>query len=265
MHQNHPANTMPAKPFRFVRISSNRKTGPIPVSSTAAQSCAQSCPMRTDNAGGCYAASGNTAIHWRALSEGKASTALDLEAFARAVRALPVGQIWRHNEAGDLMPDLTGRRVDGFTLAAIIGANKAAKARGFTYTHWPVMGSGEWMACDETDARHNRELIQWANREGFTINASTNNPAHADAVVDAAPGVPVVTLMDPDAWQGKATARTPSGRMIVRCPAEYMPGMDCARCGLCQVSSRKGIVGFTAHGTSKRRVIAIIQAAQVIA
>lgn len=257
MHQHHPANTMPAKPFRFVRVSSNRKTGPIPVSSTAAQSCPQACPMRTDNAGGCYASSGNTAIHWRALSEGKASTALDLESFARAIRALPVGQLWRANEAGDLMPDDAGR-IDAGALAAVVQANAQAKAHGFTYTHHPIMGQDE-------HAAHNRQSVQWANAHGFTINASTNSPAHADAVADAAPEVPVVTLMTEEAWQGKATAKTPAGRMIVRCPAEYMQGMDCARCGLCQVSTRRGIVGFTAHGTGKRRVIAIVKAARVSA
>lgn len=253
MHHRMPAN-MPAKPYRFVRISSNRKTGPIPVSSTAAQSCPQACPMRTDASGGCYAASGNSAIHWRALSEGRAGTALDLQGFVTAIASLPRGQLWRMNEAGDLMPDKTGC-IDTVALSAIVGANGYGKRQGFTYTHHRVTG-------DDSQGRNNRALVQWANERGFTINASANNPEHADSIADAAPGVPVVTLMDPDAWAGKATASTPAGRMIVRCPAEYMQGMDCAKCGLCAVSTRKGIVGFTAHGSSKRRVIAIVKAAQ---
>lgn len=107
MHTN-LGHTLPAKPFRFVLSSNNKKTGPIPVTSSAAQSCPMACPMRTDAHGGCYAASGYSAIHWRALSEGKASTALDATGLLGAVSALHKGQLWRMNEAGDL-PKCSGQ------------------------------------------------------------------------------------------------------------------------------------------------------------
>ena len=241
MHQN-LGHTLPAKPFRFVLSSSNKKTGPIPVSSTAAQSCPTACPMRTDAQGGCYAASGNSAIHWRALSEGKASTALNAAGLMAAVSALPNGQLWRMNEAGDLPSD-SGRINAGF-LNGLTAANKGK--RGFTYTHHAL-------------TPENTSEIQRANAGGFTVNVSTNNPAHADKVIKAGYSLPVVTLMAGEEWGGKNTAKTPAGNTIVRCPAEYLPNMTCNTCGLCAVNTRKGIVGFTAHGASKKRVINIVK------
>jgi hypothetical protein len=136
--------------------------------------------------------------------------------------------------------------IDPETLRSIIAANKGRA--GFTYTHHALNPQ-------------NLDLIREANAQGFTVNVSTNNAAHADRATDAVQGTaPVVTLMPPDAWgkDGNAkTARTPAGRMIVRCPAETVQGMTCSVCRLCAVSTRAGIVGFTAHGTSKRKVIAI--------
>lgn len=233
---------IPAAAFRFVRVSSNKKTGPIPVSSTAAQSCPIACPMRTDNAGGCYASRGNSAIHWRALSEGKASTAVDAAGLFHAIKGLPRGQLWRMNEAGDLLHE--NENISAEYIRGLIDANKG-KA-GFTYTHHALNA-------------HNAALISEANAEGFTVNVSTNNPQHADTVRAQYPGLPVVTLMSPDAWQGKHTVKTPAGNTIVQCPAEYQENITCSNCGLCAVSSRKGIVGFTAHGTGKKRVINIVK------
>jgi len=99
MHNN--LGSVPARAFRFVAVSSNKKTGAIPVTSTAAQSCPLVCPMRTDSAGGCYAASGNSAIHWRALSQGNAKTAVDTIGLFSAIRSIGKGELWRHNEAGE--------------------------------------------------------------------------------------------------------------------------------------------------------------------
>lgn len=248
MHQNITLSTIPAAPYRFVAVSGNKKTGPIPVTSTAAHSCPVACPMRTDSAGGCYASSGNSAIHWRSLTQGKAATALDLEGFTARIRTIAKGQLWRANEAGDLMPDSNDTsRIDAETLRAIVAANHGRK--GFTYTHHEL-------------TPHNLDLIQYANTNGFTVNISTNNASHADASAALAPGLPLVTLVNAEQWTRRGDnyhAQTPRGRMIVRCPAETMPGITCASCQLCQVSTRKAIVGFTPHGISKARVISIIK------
>lgn len=244
MHNN--LGTMPAKPFRFVAVSGNKKTGPIPVTSTAAQSCPVACPMRTDSAGGCYAASGNSAIHWRALSQGRAATALDVDGLYSAVSSIPKGKLWRHNESGDLLSDEYGFINAGF-IWGLVHANKGR--RGFTYTH-------------HAQNFHNLTLIQQANREGFTINISTNNIKHAIETREKAPDVPIVTIVSEEQWGGKRVINMPeSGVYIARCPAEYNEGVTCKTCGICQVSSRKAIVGFTPHGTGKRRVINIVKAA----
>jgi hypothetical protein len=209
--------------------------------------------MRTDEQGGCYAASGNSAIHWRTLTEGRASTALDLEGLCDAIRALPRGQLWRCNEAGDL-PTRDGVSIDAVALGAIVKANRGR--RGFTYTHHDPH------APSSLGRSTNAAVIDAANVQGFNINLSANNAQHADKLA-ALQIAPVVTLMDPAAWQdGRNITSSPEGRPIVRCPAEYSDGMTCAQCQLCANRDRKSIVGFTAHGSSKRKVIAIVNASK---
>ena len=204
--------------------------------------------MRTDSAGGCYASSGNSAIHWRNLTQGKAATAVNLDGLTARIRTIAKASIWRMNEAGDLMPNAAdASMIDADTLRAIVAANAGRK--GFTYTHHEL-------------TRHNVDLIRYANDQGFTVNISTNNASHADTAARTAPGLPIVTLVNAEQWTrtgGNYTSTTPEGRTIVRCPAETMDAVTCATCRLCQVSTRKAIVGFTPHGTSKSRVINIIK------
>jgi hypothetical protein len=47
---------------RLTPISYNKKTGPIPVSTSDALTCPDSCPLKT---GGCYAKGGPLALVWR--------------------------------------------------------------------------------------------------------------------------------------------------------------------------------------------------------
>ena len=42
-------------------------------------------------------------------------------------------------------------------------------------------------------------------------------------------------------------------------PATYQEGMSCNDCRLCAKANRKTIVGFPAHGRSKRKADAIVQ------
>jgi hypothetical protein len=55
---------MTAPRFSFVRVSANRKTGPIPVTNTDATTCPPSCGLFAE----CYAKSGHVLMHWRRLS-----------------------------------------------------------------------------------------------------------------------------------------------------------------------------------------------------
>ena len=225
--------------FHLTAQSDNVKTGPIPVSTTGRQSCPDSCPLK---AGGCYAKGGPLGMHWDKVTAGERGEAL--LAFADKIRSLPRGQVWRHNQAGDLPG--AGNSIDPEGLAALVEANRGK--RGFTYSHKPVLGESNL-------ATSNRASIRFANREGFTINLSGNNPAHADALADAQAG-PVVCLL-PEGTP--LTSTTPQGRRIIVCPAQRddLQGMTCAKCQLCAKSERSVIVGFLAHGSARRKAEAI--------
>ncbi len=223
----------------FTRISTNAKTGPIPTTTTAATTCPTACPFNNANAGGCYAEYGPQAIHWRKVTNGeRGGTWSDL---CDSVAALPARTLWRHNVAGDL-PTADRVHIDAAKLQQLANAN--AGRHGFTYTHHDMTAPG------------NADAVKAANAAGFTVNLSGNNPAHADALADLDIG-PVVTVLPADAPR---TLKTPKGRTIVACPAEYSDRVTCATCGLCQRQNRKGvIVGFHAHGTGKRKADAIAQ------
>lgn len=216
--------------------SSNAKTGPIPVSTTTAATCAIACPFRTDAAGGCYAASGPLALHWRAVTTGERGT--DWSGFVEQIKALPADTLWRHNQAGDLPGDGVSIDVDAFD--DLIRANTGK--RGFTYTHYPMSNQS------------NRAIVAYANRSGFTVNASANDVQHADNLADAGVG-PIVTVLPRDTV-GR-TVRTPAGRTVVVCPATYREDVSCATCQLCQRADRTTIVGFPAHGSGAKKASAV--------
>jgi hypothetical protein len=165
----------------------------------------------------------------------------NLEAFAAQIRAIPEGSLWRHNQAGDLPGE--GDAIDTHALAAIVEANKGR--RGFTYSHKPVIK----VAFDNLVTLKNRIAIDNANKNGFTINLSGNNLAHADqlAELEIAPVTVVLPSDAPDKLE------TPAGRRVIVCPAQTREGITCATCQLCQRGKRTVIVGFRAHGTSHRK------------
>ena len=203
--------------------SANVKTGPIPVSTTAKESCPADCAMRA----GCYAASGPLALHWAAVSAGTRGTSWG--EFTQAIAALPEGQLWRHNQAGDLPQ--TGGTIDAVKLGQLVHANIGR--RGFTYTHHRDTQSLAW--------------VKHANAWGFTVNLSANDLQDADVLADTGAGPVVVVL--PSTQTENTT--TPAGRKVVVCPATQRDDVSCATCQLCQ-RQRSTIVGFPAHGTKKR-------------
>lgn len=216
------------------RISGNAKTGPIPVSTTSANTCPDSCPLK---AKGCYAKAGPSAINWRKVTNGERGKSW--EDFCDDVKALPRGQLWRHNQAGDL-PGI-GDTIDTEKMRQLVQANKGKK--GFTYTHYPVN--------DVNNGTHaiNASAIYNANQSGFTVNLSANNAKQA--VEYMALGIaPVVTILPMDA----PNVQTIEGVKVVACPAEKSDKINCANCGLCQLAERDYIIGFRAHGVSKKSV-----------
>lgn len=203
--------------------SANAKTGPIPVSTTEKASCPTDCAMRD----ACYAGSGPLALHWTAVSNGQRGT--DWGTFCQSIAALPDGQLWRHNQAGDLPGN--GATVDPVLLGELVAANRGR--RGFTYSHYRDGASLSW--------------IKTANEWGFTVNLSANDLSDADTLADTGAGPVVVVL---GSTQTENT-KTPAGRTVVVCPATQRDDVSCATCQLCQ-RQRSTIVGFPAHGTRKR-------------
>jgi hypothetical protein len=227
--------------IQFTRISRNSKTGPIPVTTTSEESCATDCPLKHN---GCFAEGGPLAILWRNVTARKAGLAWG--AAMSEIAKLPKGSLWRHNQAGDLPG--TGNDIDAAAMASLVTANKGKS--GFTYTHKPVTG-------DSVQSIANALLVADANEQGFTVNLSANTLAHADELAATGLG-PVVVVLPSD--QTRATT-TPQGRKVAICPATISDSVTCATCGLCALTSRKSIIGFPAHGASKRKASAVALAA----
>lgn len=221
--------------------SRNAKTGDIPVSTTSAGTCPTACPFRADNVGGCYAASGPLAMHWRKVTSSERGT--DWNTFCDTVASLPEGALWRHNQAGDLPGE--GNKIDRKALRQLVKANAGRK--GFTYTHKPMTNAA------------NRKAIHDANKAGFTINLSGNNLTHADTLAALDIG-PVVVVLASD-HQGNTV--TPEGRKVIQCPATRADleargkAINCKDCGLCAIAQRDFIVGFPAHGSAVKRATAV--------
>jgi hypothetical protein len=161
----------------------------------------------------------------------------NLDDFVAKIAALPAGQLWRHNQAGDL-PGVN-ETIDEAALIAITEANHGK--RGFTYTHKPLNDS-------------NLRAIVNANAAGFTVNLSANNLTHADQLAET--GLPVVVVLPQDV-QGNVKITTPAGNAVVVCPATYRDDVNCKSCGLCQKADRPVIVGFPAHGSGAKKVTVV--------
>lgn len=213
--------------YHLTSQSANAKTGPIPVTTSTRDNCPPECGQRDI----CYAASGPLALHWAAVTAGQRGT--DWQTHCADIAALPGGQLWRANQAGDLPRSADGRAtIDPVKLGQLVQANRGR--RGFTYTHWKDSESIRWV-------RH-------ANQWGFTVNLSADSLAEADQLADHQAG-PVVVVLPFDATQNTTT---PAGRRVVVCPATQRDDVTCATCQLCQ-RQRETIVGFPAHGVKKKQ------------
>ena len=212
--------------------SGNKKTGPIPVSTSSPDTCPNACPLKRN---GCYADSGPLRMHWDKVAS---KTETDIDSFCGKIASLPAGTLWRHNQAGDL-PGINNK-IDDKQLNKIIASNIGK--RGFTYTHKPA-------------TKHNLTQIKRANYFGFMINLSANNLEHADYLLSLKVA-PVVTILP-----GNTTNKvnfTPNGAKVITCPATYNDKVNCKSCGLC-AKNRDYVIGFPVHGTSSKKAEVIAQ------
>jgi hypothetical protein len=225
--------------FHLSARSSNAKTGPIPVSTSSAATCPKGtiCPFKGN---GCYAETGPLALHWRAVTEG--SRGMPWADFLAAIAQLPQGQLWRHNQAGDIVDPntATGRQM----LSELVAANRGR--RGFTYSH------------------HRRGAVaitalRAATANGFTVNASCNSETEADAAIAA--GCRAVFVVA--SGDTRVSWKTPDGNRAIVCPAQRFERMDCATCKLCQARPQNVAIAFRAHGTQRRKVDAVLAAQPV--
>ena len=222
--------------YHYIKKSANSKTGPIPVTYSQRETCPPSCPhYRAD----CYAEDFYTSMAWNKVPQRGG----DLAALCESIAALPPGQLWRHNVAGDLPGE--GEAVDPAALGEIVKANIGR--RGFTYSHKKSLDAIEW--------------AQQATAWGFTVNLSADDAGEADTLADS--GLPLTCIVPMDTPE-KTT--TPGGLPIVICPAQTRDNVNCSTCQLCQRADRQVIIGFRAHGSrakvadaKARRVIPIVK------
>jgi hypothetical protein len=218
--------------FQITLKSANVKTGAMPVTTSSAKTCPDSCPLK---AGGCYAKTSFLGMHWHKVTAGTRGESFS--SLLAQIRELAPGALWRHNQAGDLPG--TGDRINKRDLVRLARSNKGK--RGFTYTHKPPTA-------------RNLDAIRKATREGFTINLSANSLTHADKL--AKHRLPVVAVL-PSQDIEKRNLVTPRGTPVVVCPATRSEYITCKTCGLCQKGDRAFIIGFPAHGTMAEKADAI--------
>jgi hypothetical protein len=226
--------------FALTKSSSNSKTGPIPVTVSSRATCPDNCPFKE---AGCYADVGfYTRIHWDAVTRGERGK--PLAQFLEQIQALPAGQLFRHNVSGDL-PHTAGRISRRF-MRSMTAAAKGK--RGFTYTHHSIGPA----------YRENAALLRYANRNGFTVNVSTESEKGADYVLEA--GLPAVLVVP--STETRTAWRTPAGNAVVICPAQRSDSHTCSDCALCHNRGARVVIAFKAHGMGKTKVEAAIAKAQ---
>lgn len=214
---------------RLTNPTRNMKLGPMPVTTTEEASCPVSCPLKKH---GCYADTGPINWLWRKVPD----TGLDWDELCYEVKLFPNGELWRHNQAGDLPGD--GHRIDTDKLDSLVKANKGK--RGFTYTHY----------TDEA----NLPAIQKANAGGFTVSLSANSLEEVDQLCGK--GVPVVTTLPEDQRQD---FRTAGGNLVIVCPHSSGKVRNCYSCGICQDRDREYVIGFPVHGANKKLAMKIYE------
>jgi len=219
--------------FHITPKSKNAKVGKMAVTTSTAKTCPTSCPFKRN---GCYADSGPLKLHWDKVTEGERGD--DWSTFISKIKDLPAGSKWRHNQAGDLPGDM--EKLNDEKCIELAKANKGK--RGFTYTHYDVL-----------DNFQNAITVNSMNHLGFTVNVSANNLEHADKLCDM-DIAPVATVLP---IEQTTNTVTPKGRKVVVCPATYKDDVSCASCMLCEKWDRNVVVGFPAHGTSKKKAAAI--------
>jgi hypothetical protein len=217
----------------FVADSQNGKlgTGVCATYAPISHTCPATCPLR-DN--GCYAQSGNVAIHNRVREQRSASnTAIDCaaEEAAELRVAASMGyanQPMRLHVAGDSTTS-TGTKILSDAVRDVW------KGPVWTYTH-------AWREV----RRH-----MWG---GVSVLASCETEEQLyTAVISGYAGAVVVSEFP----NGKRAWTTTEGIRVIPCPAQTSD-RTCAECRLCwddtALYNRNAAIAFSAHGSGKKKL-----------
>lgn len=218
--------------YSLTKVSSNSKTGAIPVTVSNRKTCPPSCPLLKN---GCYAEGYYTQLHWDKVTSGERGT--DWNQFISDIKALPKRILWRHNVSGDLVGN--NDKINTQALKELVQANKGKN--GFTYTHYPM------------DNDNNLQAVLNANKQGFAVNVSANDIPQADTYIKQ--GLPTVVIVSMDS---KKVSFTPDKNKVIVCPAQNSDKVTCSTCGLCQKSDRDYIIGFKVHGTYTKKASMVL-------
>ena len=216
--------------FHLSPRTKNSKIGNVHVSTSDKATCPDSCPLKGN---GCYASSGPMAIHWNKVSKGERGDSW--EDFLLKVSALPKGDKFRHNQAGDLPGE--NEEIDSIKLDQLSDVIAKRELQAYTYTHKPLTDS-------------NIFSIRKAIAKGLSVNISADNLHEADEARDK--GLPTVAVLPLNA---SLTSYTPKGRKVIVCPAQREgSAIKCDSCMLCAKANRTVVIGFLAHGTAKYKI-----------
>lgn len=217
--------------------SSNRKTGPIATTISSSDTCPATCPF--NKGGGCYAAGGPTAIHWRRLDRRETGTPILDIGLQLGEANLKPGTLLRWNVAGDL-PHYEGR-INLPVLQQLIAIFNVYKLRPFTYTH-------------HTQTIDNLSDVDWCNQSGFTVNLSCDTERQASK--RHREGFPAVCVVPSD--DQRRSWIDADGVRFQTCPAQLRDGITCETCQLCTRGNvgtdRHCVVAFRSHGAGRKRI-----------
>ena len=221
--------------FHFVPKSGNKKTGFMPVTYNSRLSCPDSCIFKNN---GCYADNYHTRLNWDKVTSGERGGTF--KELLNNIKALKPGTIWRACIAGDIPSNNKGV-ISRTYIKGITEANQGLK--GYTYTH------------NRLDIGENISLLKTANKQGFTVNISTETEAAADnAVLNNLPAVIVVK-----STEKRRSWLTKNKNKILVCPAQdETKNVNCIDCGLCQNRPKNLIIAFLAHGNMSKLIDKIL-------
>lgn len=223
-------------------MTRNKKLGFMATSISGEQTCPDSCALKASKM--CYGKLGPLNWVWGKVSDGR--NGMDWDSFIAAIRSLPKGHKFRHNQVGDL----PGFNLSIDTVSLFQLAEASSHLQAYTYTHKPVLKG----KADKPTLEVNRNAIRECNNLGFTVNLSCDSIDEVDEALNLGIG-PVTTVLPMDAPE---TQFTSEGNKVVVCPAQSK-GRTCADCMLCQ-KQRGVVVGFRAHGTKKTQLNKVLTA-----